>query len=184
MTNMTEKVAEQERKVKTRRPPRVNPEFKHEVLRMPGGETLKICFQCGTCSSGCIIANYTDSYRPRQIIRLAQLGLPERLLPSETLWLCAACYTCTDKCPQGVEVRDVIRVLQNMAVKKGYTPDAYRGFARNILKSGYAYNIPSFRLKKRKERGLPPIPEPKTEDIAKLAEVTGLQDLLQMEGKK
>ena len=181
---MTQEVAEQENKVKTKRPARVDPEFKHEVLEMPGGETLKICFQCGTCSSGCIVANYTDSYRPRQIIRLAQLGLPERLLPSETLWMCAACYTCTDKCPQGVEVRDVIRVLQNLAVKKGYIPKAYKEFAGNILKTGYAYKIPSFRLKKREEKGLPPIPETEIEDIEKLAKVTGLDNLAGQEEKR
>jgi len=177
VTDMGEKVAEKEQKLRMKRPSRVDPEFKHEVLKMPGGETLKICFQCGTCSSGCIIANYTDSYRPRQIIRLAQLGLADRLLPSETLWLCAACYTCTDKCPQGVEVRDVIRVLQNLAVKRGYIPKAYREFARNILASGYAYDIPSFRVRKRAEKGLPPIPKPKMADIEKLADVTGFLEL-------
>lgn len=181
---MAERTTKQVKKVKIRKPLRVDPDFKHEVLEMPGGETLKICFQCGTCSSGCIVANYTESYRPRQIIRFAQLGLPDRLLPSETLWLCAACYVCTDKCPQGVEVRDVIRVLQNLAVKKGYIPKVYQEFAGNIINSGYAYKIPSFRLKKRGEKGLPPIPETKTEDIEKLAKVTGLQDLVQKEEKK
>ncbi len=181
---MTEKIREQEKKVKIKKPSRVDPDFKHEVLKMPGGDTLKICFQCGTCSSGCIIANYTDSYRPRQIIRLAQLGLPDRVLPSETLWLCAACHTCTDRCPQGVEVRDVIRVLQNLAVKKGYIPKVYREFAENIINSGYAYKISSFRLKKREERGLPSIPETETKDIEKLAQATGLRDLVQKEEKK
>ena len=180
---MSQEKKKEESESETKRPSRVDPNFKHEVLKMHGGETLKICFQCGTCTSGCTIANFTDSYRPRQIIRLAQLGLSERLLPSDTLWLCSACYTCTDKCPQGVEVRDVIRVLQNIAVQKGYIPKAYREFAKNIVKSGYAYNIPSFRLKKRGEVGLPPIPTTNTKEIEKLAEITGLKDQIEKEEK-
>ena len=170
---MTEDTSTHEEKAKIRKPVRINPQFKHEVLSMPGGETLKMCFQCGTCTSGCIIADYTDSYRPRTLIRLAQLGLPDRILPSETLWLCATCYTCTDQCPQGVEVKDVIRVLQNLAVKKGYIPNAYIALSKNILSTGLAHKIGKFKLKKRSEKGLPPIPEPSISEIEKLAKITG-----------
>jgi heterodisulfide reductase subunit C len=174
---MTDNAVESEG-VKLQTPSRVDPEFKHEVLSMHGGETLKYCFQCGTCTSCCPIADITDSYRPRTAIRLAQLGLEERLLSSDTIWLCAACYTCTDHCPQGVEVKDVLRVFQNLAVKKGYIPRVYREVGKNILSAGYAHKISKFKMKKRIAIGLPPLSEAPPAQMEKLAKATSFHETI------
>jgi heterodisulfide reductase subunit C len=99
---------------------------------------------------------------------MTQLGMKDRLLSSESLWLCAACFTCVDHCPQGVDIAGVVRTLRNMAVKEGIIPDVFRELTNNILKTGYAYRIPDLRLKKRVEKGLPPLPEANVEDVAKL----------------
>jgi heterodisulfide reductase subunit C len=136
----------------------IDPKFKYEISRMHGGEKLLKCFQCGTCTSDCPVARFSDTYRPRTIIRMAQLGLRERILKSDTLWLCAACYTCTDRCPQDVEVASVIRVLRNMAAERGLVPQVFKDQACSILESGYAYKIPELRIKKRETQGLPPLP--------------------------
>ena len=181
---MTENTAQPEETINLKEPVRVDPEFKHEVLKESGGETLKVCFQCGTCAAGCIITNLTGDYHPRKLIRMAQLGLEDRLLTDENLWLCSTCYHCTDHCPQGVEVKDVIRVLQNLAAKKGILPRVHREFGTNIVKSGYAYKIPKFKLKKREEKGLPPVPESNTDEVQKLAEVIGFKDLLEKEAEE
>jgi heterodisulfide reductase subunit C len=159
-------------------PARLNPSFKNEVLKEHDGETLKTCFQCGTCTSSCPTARFSTSYRPRTILRMAQLGLKEKVLSSPTLWLCTACFTCTDRCPQGVEVANVLRVLRNLAVKSGETPLIYRELAGTINETGYAYKIPDIRQKKREETGLPPLPKPKTTDVAKLIELTNGSKLL------
>ena len=158
--------------VRTTRPSQVDLSFKNEVLKEHDAETLKICFQCGTCTSGCPTARFSDSYRPRKVLRMAQLGLRQKVLSSPTLWLCAACFTCTDRCPQGVEVASVLRVLRNLAVKNGEVPPIYRELASNIRETGYAYKIPGIRNKKREEMGLPPLPKPKSSEIAKLIELT------------
>src|SRR3972149_6877322 len=147
--------------------------FKNEITKMPGGEKLKQCFQCGTCTSDCPIARFSESYRPRQIIRMAQLGLKNRVLSSDALWLCAACFTCTDRCPQNVEVAGVIRVLRNAAVEEGFMPPIFRELGLSILESCVAYKIPELRLKKREESGLPPLPKVNSEVMAKLAKATG-----------
>lgn len=125
------------------------------------------CFQCGTCTSDCPIAKFSDTYRPRQIIRMAQLGLKNRVLNSDTLWLCAACFTCTDRCPQDVEVASVIRVLRNMAAEKGCIPQVFKEEASSILETGYAYRIPELRIKKRETLKLPPLPKGNVEGIKK-----------------
>lgn len=114
------------------------------------------------------MARFSDTYRPRTIIRMAQLGLKDRVLNSDTLWLCAACFTCTDRCPQGVEVASVIRVLRNLAAEKGTVPAVFREQAACILDSGYAYKIPELRIKKRETQGLPPLPKGDPEKIRKV----------------
>ena len=52
---------------------------------MHGSEKLLKCFQCGTCTSDCPVARFSDSYRPRTILHMARLGLKERVLKSDTL---------------------------------------------------------------------------------------------------
>ncbi len=149
-----------------------DPNFKYEIGKMHGGEKLKQCFQCGTCTSDCPIARFSDSYRPRSIIRMTQLGLKDRVLSSDTLWLCAACFTCTDRCPQDVEVASVIRILRNAAVERGCIPQIFRELGSSILESGIAYRIPELRLKKREEIGLPPLPKVSPEALKKIAKIT------------
>ncbi|MBS7632829.1 4Fe-4S dicluster domain-containing protein [Candidatus Bathyarchaeota archaeon] len=144
----------------------INPRFKYEI-KLHGAEKLMRCFQCGTCTSDCPIARYSESYRPRQIIRMAQLGLEDRILDSDTLWLCASCFTCTDRCPQGVEVASVIRVLRNLAAEKGHIPQVFKEQFSSILESGYAYKIPELRVKRRETLGLPPLPKGNPESIRK-----------------
>ena len=145
----------------------IDPKFKYEVTKMHGGEKLLKCFQCGTCTSDCPVARYSDCYRPRTLIRMAQLGLKERVLKSETLWLCAACFICTDRCPQDVEVASVIRVLRNLAAERGMVPVVFKDQAGSILESGYAYKIPELRAKKRETLGLPPLPKGNPESVRK-----------------
>jgi len=145
----------------------IDPKFKYEIVKMHGGEKVMRCFQCGTCTSDCPIARFSDTYRPRQIIRMAQLGLKDRVLKSDTLWLCASCFTCTDRCPQDVEVASVIRVLRNLAAEQGCIPQVFKEQCASILESGYAYKIPELRVKKRETLGLPPLPKGNPESLKK-----------------
>ncbi|NWG10969.1 4Fe-4S dicluster domain-containing protein [Candidatus Bathyarchaeota archaeon] len=145
----------------------IDPKFKYEIAKMHGGEKLMRCFQCGTCTSDCPVARFSETYRPRQIIRMTQLGLKDRVLNSDTLWLCASCFTCTDRCPQDVEVASVIRVLRNLAAERGCIPQVFKEQAASILASGYAYKIPDLRIKKRESVGLPPLPRGNPESIRK-----------------
>jgi len=156
--------------------------FKNEVKKIPGGERIMMCFQCGTCTADCPIARFSDSYRPRQILRMAQLGLKDRVLSSDQLWLCAACYTCVDHCPQDVEISSVIRALRNIAVREGYMPSVFKELAGAILETGLAYKIPELRLKRRQEAGLPPLPKANIESVLKLFNRTGFSKLVEKGG--
>jgi len=160
----------------------INLQFKNEVKKIPGGERMMLCFQCGTCTADCPIARFSDSYRPRQILRMAQLGLKDRVLSSDQLWLCAACYTCVDHCPQDVEISSVIRALRNIAVREGYMPPAFKELAGAIMETGLAYKIPELRLKRRQETGLPPLPKTDVQSIVKLFSRIGFSKLVEKGG--
>jgi heterodisulfide reductase subunit C len=162
----------------------IDPRFKYEIAKMHGGEKLMRCFQCGTCTSDCPVARFSETYRPRQIIRMAQLGLRERVLNSDTLWLCAACFTCTDRCPQDVEVASVIRVLRNLAAENGCVPPVFKEQASNILELGYAYRIPELRIKKRESLGLPPLPKGNPESIRKVLHGVGFLKYCEKQGEQ
>jgi len=156
--------------------------FKNEVKKIPGGERIMMCFQCGTCTADCPIARFSDTYRPRQILRMAQLGLKDKVLSSDQLWLCAACYTCVDHCPQDVEISSVIRALRNIAVREGYMPPVFKELAGAILETGLAYKIPELRLKRRQEVGLPPLPKANVESVSKLFNRTGFSKMIEKGG--
>jgi heterodisulfide reductase subunit C len=145
----------------------IDPKFKYQLVKIHGSEKILKCFQCGTCTSDCPVARYSDSYRPRTLIHMAQLGLKDRVLNSDTLWLCAACFTCTDRCPQDVEVAAVIRVFRNLAAEKGCFPQVFKDQAQSLLESGYAFKIPELRVKKRESQGLPPLPKGNPEKVCK-----------------
>jgi len=163
---------------------RINPKFRYEVVKVPGGENLLHCFQCGTCTSDCPVARFSEKYRPRLIIRMAQLGLKERVLNSDFLWLCASCFTCTDRCPQGIEVASVIRALKNMAAMEGRIPDVFKVILGNLLKTGYIYEIPESRVRRREALGLPPLPKVNIEGLAKSLQNLDIKRFLEVSAQK
>jgi heterodisulfide reductase subunit C len=159
----------------------LDPRFKYEMSLVSGFEKLRLCFQCGTCTADCPIARFSETYHPRRLMRMTQLGMKDRVLSSEALWLCAACFTCVDHCPQGVNIAGIIRALRNMAVKEDIIPPVFRELTDNILKTGYAYRIPELRQKKRAERGLPPLPKANTDDIVCLFDVLSVSEMIKKE---
>ena len=177
------KLATETKSSRAIKPGDLDPKFKYEISKVPGAENIKLCFQCGTCTADCPIARFSDIYRPRKLMRMIQLGMKDRVLSSEALWLCAACFTCVDHCPQGVEIANVLRALRNMAVKEGIMPPVFRELTSNIMKTGYAYRIPELRLKKRGEKGLPPLPKTNVEDVSKLFDMIGVSKAPKKEEK-
>jgi heterodisulfide reductase subunit C len=81
---------------------------------------LERCYQCAACSSGCPVAFGMD-YSPHQIIRMAQLGLKERVLDSTTIWLCASCHTCAARCPNDIDIVKFMDTLRTTSLRLGRT---------------------------------------------------------------
>lgn len=98
----------------------LDPQFKYDVAAHPGGENIKMCFACGTCTAGCPVSEIDSEFNPRRIIRQVLLGMRKEVLSSPVIWRCVQCYSCTAKCPQNVNFRDVMKALREMAVAEGY----------------------------------------------------------------
>ena len=95
--------------------------FLYQVSNIPGGEKIKKCIQCGTCSGSCPVS-YTMDIPPREIIALFRAGDLESIFSSRTIWICASCYACTVRCPMGIKVTDILYALKRMAMEKGLFP--------------------------------------------------------------
>ncbi|MBW1801263.1 MAG: FAD-dependent oxidoreductase [Deltaproteobacteria bacterium] len=95
-------------------------EFKSEITAMPGGELVKLCFDCGTCTGACPVSESGTGFDPRKMLHMIKMGLKDRLLSSPTLWHCTHCDTCLFVCPQNVRFSSVVDVLREMAVNQGY----------------------------------------------------------------
>ncbi len=85
------------------------------------GENVYQCYLCGKCSSGCPVAEYYDLL-PHQLIRLIQFGQDQKLLSSRSIWLCSSCQTCTTRCPQQINIANIIDFLRVKAVESGVRP--------------------------------------------------------------
>ena len=87
------------------------------VTGLRGGERVIACYQCGTCSGSCPTAPAMD-YNPRRILHMLRLGLGERVLKSQAIWLCTSCYSCTARCPREIKISDTMLNLRRLAVDR------------------------------------------------------------------
>ena len=84
------------------------------------GSNVAACYQCAKCSAGCPVSEITDLL-PHRVIRLAQLGQKQELLGSKHIWLCTGCGTCSERCPNQVDVALVMDRLKAQAMRTGAT---------------------------------------------------------------
>ncbi len=124
-------MADQAKDVPTEAGP-YDPNFKYDVAAQPGGEYIKVCYSCGTCTAGCPVTEADERYSPRKIIRQILLGQREAVLSDDLIWYCETCYACSAYCPQNVKFGDVMRALREMAVAEGHYSPAFLQRIRNV----------------------------------------------------
>ncbi len=97
-----------------------DPSFVRE-LQAAGGDSVKKCYQCATCSVACPLSPPENPY-PRKEMIWAQWGLKDRLMTDIDVWLCHNCGTCSDLCPRGAKPADTLAAIRNMTYRKLATP--------------------------------------------------------------
>jgi len=156
-----------------------NIDFRRLLMETPGAEKLMRCYQCGVCTADCPVAMRVKEFRPRRIARLAALGQRDRLLGGDTVWLCAGCYTCYERCPEQVRVSEIISALRKLALMEGIIHPTYKALMVSIAEMGYIYEINDFQNEMREDENLPSAPEPDIDEIESIMRKTGFLDLVE-----
>jgi heterodisulfide reductase subunit C len=93
-----------------------DPDFVEQVKEITG-ENPNECYQCGTCTAGCPFADKMDIPLER-LFRLVILGEKRRVLLSIDPWVCAACFTCSVRCPRGLDVAKIMEGLRQIKLRE------------------------------------------------------------------
>ncbi|MBI5549956.1 MAG: quinone-interacting membrane-bound oxidoreductase complex subunit QmoC [Desulfobacterales bacterium] len=94
--------------------------FIKDVMKL-GGQDLKKCYQCATCSVACPISPDTKPF-PRKEMIATSWGLKDRLVGNADIWLCHNCGDCTTRCPRGAKPGDVLAAVRAYAVTEYAVP--------------------------------------------------------------
>lgn len=144
-------------------------------------EKLNYCQDCGTCTASCPIARVIpEVYNPRNILQRVYLDL-EDLIKGEELWLCAWCYRCTERCPQGIEPTEIFLLTRNFAVDEGNIPKNPRRIISEIINSGRSMPYDDFIDELRGDYGLPPVGEVSKEALREQSKIMGKEFVERLE---
>lgn len=159
-----------------------DPDFTAEFIDA-GIETVKHCFQCGTCSGSCPSGRRTP-YKVRQIVRKCLLGLKEEVITDDALWMCTTCYTCQERCLRSVKIVEIIKKARNIAAHAGYMAKPHKMTGVFVMNTGHGVPINDATKALRTKIGLPEIP-PTThaypealEEIKTICKLTGFDELI------
>ncbi len=118
-------------------------------------EDMLSCYQCFRCTNGCPVAHEMDIL-PHRIIYNINFGNWDKILSAKAIWQCLQCETCSVRCPNGIDIARVFRMLRRLAAAQGASPDNRiwefdKIFLENIKKYGRLYElgaIVNYKLKK------------------------------------
>lgn len=156
--------------------------FKFEVAKESGGEHIKRCFTCGTCTVICPVFSVNDHYNPRKIIRMILLGLRDEVLKSNFIWLCSGCYSCYELCPRDVKITNLMIAVRNIAVREGHIPMPMKNIVDILEKSGRLLEISEFENIVRLKKGIPEL-NPTIPEVKEVLEKTGIKKVIRNSDK-
>jgi heterodisulfide reductase subunit C len=109
---------------------------------------------------------------PRKILlRCLQQG-EAHVVQDPLIWYCTTCQVCQDRCPQEIDIPELLTGLRNKAAKKGNIPESVKFAVEKIANTGRS--ILSLRLDRERARfGLPPLPPVDKEEISTILAETG-----------
>ncbi len=88
--------------------------FVNEIISL-GGDSLKKCFQCATCSAICPLSTDTSPF-PRKEMAWAQWGLKDRIVKDPDIWACHGCTECSVYCPREADPGGTLSALRSYVI--------------------------------------------------------------------
>ena len=81
--------------------PSFSEEFYASLYEVADGERVRTCLQCGTCSGVCPFG-YLMDFPPGRMVAALRAGIFDRVIDTDTVWMCVSCYACTQECPSKI----------------------------------------------------------------------------------
>ncbi len=128
-------------------------EIRAKLMVDPAGRDAPKCFTCGTCVAGCPIGYLSPEYH--LVRNLWDAYYLDELSP--TLWWCATCYTCQDRCPNDVHMVEIIFLLQRLYAERYGRPDFIDTLVKLVERNGYMGDISPNLNRAREKMALPPL---------------------------
>jgi heterodisulfide reductase subunit C len=147
-----------------------------EILMM-----LRPCFQCGSCSGSCTIFLVNPQKNPRITVEKLLLG-DLSVLDDDTIFYCTTCGSCYSRCPQQVDLTQLLISLKNWVIANNHTLPEYLRVEMDILfETGFTVKTGGVVTRRRKKLGLPEIEiEPDNiTAVRKVMEKTGFKQLIE-----
>jgi len=108
------------------------PELTDLIIEV-GGEQLRECMQCGTCTGVCPWPR-VKQFSPRQVIRYMSFGFEG--YEEEDLWNCVTCNTCVSRCPRGIDIIRVMCAGRAVMLESGSYPRTLSGPLASLRTDG------------------------------------------------
>jgi heterodisulfide reductase subunit C len=111
-----------------------------------GLRAIRRCYQCRKCTNGCPLTFAMDLL-PHQVVRAVQLGLDEEVLGSKTIWVCAACQTCSTRCPNDIDIAHLMDLLRQESQGRAIPPGEpevvlfHRAFLGSVRRHGRVFEL-------------------------------------------
>ncbi len=100
------------------------------------GDNISECLTCGACNSRCTWFDGEGGPLPRQMVRMAALGLDELLVNTNMIWDCLICNRCTQACPMGISMDKVVTKARSLAIADEKIPEDIKKGIQNRLELG------------------------------------------------
>ncbi len=133
--------------------------FWHDFVKVESRQNLDRCFACAKCTAGCPLA-FAMEFGPHRILQMVRFGMKQDVLASGDIWLCAGCETCGSRCPNDIDVAQVMDALRRLSLAEGINnpasdvADFHRIFLALVRTFGRMHEASLFALFKLRTRDL------------------------------
>ncbi|MBW2147416.1 MAG: 4Fe-4S dicluster domain-containing protein [Deltaproteobacteria bacterium] len=106
---------------------------------------IQRCYQCYSCSAGCPVLDLMD-VPPHRAVWMSVNDRTHELIRARSPWLCLGCLTCTERCPNGVDVAALWDRIRMAATDRSDAPELderafHRLFLQGIRQRGRQYEL-------------------------------------------